>query len=120
MRKIVRGHAVAALVFGLIESAVGVAHKSSRIDSAIAKLTEVAETLFGTIRAKEKHLEFDAESSREKQSRGDQTDCLAAGVWVLPGRGGFEGDGDLDMCLATEVSGRVSFRFEGLSWIRRQ
>ena len=29
-------------------------------DSAVAKLTEIAETLFGTIRAKEKHKEHDA------------------------------------------------------------
>ena len=36
-------------------------------DSAIAKLTEVAETLFGTIRAKEKHKEIDV-TTEEKES----------------------------------------------------
>jgi len=36
-------------------------------DSAIAKLTEVAETLFGTIRAKEKHRETSSEASPNKQ-----------------------------------------------------
>lgn len=36
-------------------------------DSAIAKLTEVAETLFGTIRAKEKHRETGSESSENDQ-----------------------------------------------------
>jgi hypothetical protein len=38
-------------------------------DSAIAKLTEVAETLFGTVRAKEKHREKppnDAETGHGK------------------------------------------------------
>ncbi|HET7209243.1 MAG TPA: hypothetical protein VFI95_21885 [Terriglobales bacterium] len=38
-------------------------------DSAVAKLTEVAETLFGTIRAKEKHRETDSKSSENKQDR---------------------------------------------------
>ena len=38
-------------------------------DSAFAKLTEIAETLFGTIRAKERHR--DADSERE-QSRPDE------------------------------------------------
>lgn len=36
-------------------------------DSAIAKLTEVAETLFGTIRAKEKHRETTSETSPNKR-----------------------------------------------------
>jgi hypothetical protein len=35
-------------------------------DSAIAKLTEVAETLFGTIRAKEKHKELETKDSSPK------------------------------------------------------
>lgn len=40
-------------------------------DSAIAKLTEVAETLFGTIRAKEKHKEVDV-TTGEKESLDEE------------------------------------------------
>jgi hypothetical protein len=43
-------------------------------DSAIAKLTEVAETLFGTIRAKERHREGDAEASQNKHNDEKPTD----------------------------------------------
>lgn len=39
-------------------------------DSAIAKLTEVAETLFGTIRAKEKHREQEIDSCRSRTGSG--------------------------------------------------
>lgn len=47
-------------------------------DSAIAKLTELAETLFGTIRAKEKHKDApvsadpDTESSKKKEEKDPQ------------------------------------------------
>jgi hypothetical protein len=43
-------------------------------DSAIAKLTEIAETLFGTTRAKEKHKEADAEGPQGKQHDEKPTD----------------------------------------------
>ncbi len=40
-------------------------------DSAIAKLTEIAETLFGTIRAKEKHLEAPAAAASSPEETKD-------------------------------------------------
>jgi len=42
-------------------------------DSAVAKLTEVAETLFGTIRAKEKHQEKKSEGSEGKRDEKKPT-----------------------------------------------
>jgi hypothetical protein len=42
-------------------------------DSAIAKLTEVAETLFGTIRAKEKHREANSDRSESKHDEKKPT-----------------------------------------------
>jgi hypothetical protein len=41
-------------------------------DSAIAKLTEVAETLFGTIRAKEKHYQSDANPKSQAETDSPQ------------------------------------------------
>jgi hypothetical protein len=43
-------------------------------DSAIAKLTEVAETLFGTIRAKERHREIPAEPFQNKRDDEQSAD----------------------------------------------
>jgi hypothetical protein len=43
-------------------------------DSAIAKLTEIAETLFGTIRAKEKHREPDVLADDENVKKTPESD----------------------------------------------
>jgi hypothetical protein len=43
-------------------------------DSAFAKLTEVAETLFGTIRAKEKHRESNSQASQKKRDENKPAD----------------------------------------------